>query len=234
MRAKLYGNALLVAGVICLAPVHALAQISFDGLAFSICKKISADTARLKCFDEIGAKQDQGPSPTNPSEPAKWEYETDNSPIDDSPQVSASIKGTGNSLLVFRCKEHLTEAAFLPGEFFMNGIGSSVPAIIRLNEDAPIHSTWSASTNGRAAFAPHAIDFIRSLPDGGKMFIRLTGYQGRTVDGKFDLVDVSEARSKVSDACHWSTPKSDKKTEAHSEPARDGLKKFIDGKSAEH
>jgi hypothetical protein len=59
MRAMLYGSTLLVVCVICLAPISASSQINFDGLAFSICKKITANTARLKCFDEIGAKQDR-------------------------------------------------------------------------------------------------------------------------------------------------------------------------------
>lgn len=227
IKAALKTIAAVILGSSTVAVADAQAQINFDALAFSICKKIAPDTARLKCFDEIGAKQDQKPAADAPHEPAKWEYETDTSPIDDSTQVSASLKGSDNSLLVLRCKEHRTEAAFIPGEFFMNGIGNSVPTIVRLNEDPPLHSTWSASTNGRAAFAPHAIDFIRSLPDGGKLFIRLTGFQGRTVDGKFDLADVSATKGKIEEACKWSTPKADKaETTPKKQPAkRQPLKK---------
>lgn len=201
---------LIPVAVISLLGSPASAQVDFDALAFSMCKKIAADTARLKCFDEIGAQQDQGKTETTATEPAKWEYETDKSPIDDSPQVSASLKGAGNTLLVLRCKERLTEAAFVPGQYFVNGSGNNVPAIVRLNEDSPVRTTWSASTNGSAAFAPRAIDFIRSLPDGGKLFIRITGFQGRTADGLFQLADVSTARAKIEEACHWSTPKADR------------------------
>jgi hypothetical protein len=71
-----------------------------------------------------------------------------------------------------------------------------------LNEDQPINANWIPSNNGSAAFAPQAIDFIRSLSDGESCSFGITGFEGRTAEGKFDLANVSEVRSKVRDACN--------------------------------
>jgi hypothetical protein len=79
------------------------------------------------------------------------------------------MAGTNGSLLLIRCKEHKTEVAFAPGGFFIKGSNAFIPTIIRLNEDQPINANWIPSNNGSAAFAPQAIDFIRSLSDGGKL-----------------------------------------------------------------
>jgi hypothetical protein len=95
-------------------------------LAFAICKKIPADTARLKCFDEIGAK-----TAAASDEPqlikGKWVYTESKSPVDDSPQVVAALLGDGEEkILVFRCQENHTDAVFLPGAFsFHLTIGST-------------------------------------------------------------------------------------------------------------
>ena len=55
-----------------------------------------------------------------------------------------------------------------------------------------------------------APEFMRLLTDNGKLFLRASGYQGKQADGLFNLADVSVARDKVAETCHWSTPKSAK------------------------
>jgi type VI secretion system protein VasI len=195
---------------IALALTSTAASAQFEPLAFAICKKIAADTARLKCFDEIGASQPNTEKET-PTAAAKWEIEEDKSPIDDSLQITATIKGTPTGAgLLLRCKEHKTEAAFVPAGFFIGGMGDRVPVLARLNEEKPINASWLKSSNGQATFAPNAIEFIKLLPDNGKLFLRATGFQGRQFDGLFQLADVTAVRAKIEETCHWSTPKADK------------------------
>lgn len=211
------------------------ATAQFEPLAFAVCKKITADTARLKCFDEIGGGQ-----PTtekqSPAIGAKWVIEEDKSPIDDSLQVTATIAGTPSGAgLLLRCKEHRTEAAFVPAGFFIGGLGDRIPVVMRLNEEKPVSVSWLKSSNGQAMFAPNAIEFIKLLPDNGKLFLRATGFQGQQFDGLFQLSDVTAARTKIEETCHWSTPKADRVTPAtssdgYSKPNRDSLKQLIDGK----
>lgn len=186
------------------------ARAQFEPLAFAMCKKITADTARLKCFDEIGSSRTSEADKNDPALKAEWRYVVDKSPLDDSPQVMATLKSKEGAVLVLRCKEKYTEAVFIPEGFFIGGTGNTIPVIVRIDETPPTTVQWSKSTNDRAAFAPNAIKFIRLLPDNGKLFLRATGFQGRQADGSFDLRDVSVARSKIEDACHWPTPKSDK------------------------
>jgi hypothetical protein len=59
---------------------------------------------------------------------------------------------------------------------------------------------------GGRCFAPSAIQFIRSLPDKGRLFIRATGYGGETVEGEFNLANVSDVREKISAACVGAKP----------------------------
>lgn len=211
------------------------ASAQFEPLAFAICKKIPADTARLKCFDAIGAS----PPPNSSDEPAAvqagWQYTFDKSPLDDSEQVTAVLQSKEGSGLVLRCRERRTEAVFVPAGFFVSGTGDSIPIILRINDAPPTSFSWHKSTNGSSAFAPDAIGFIRLLPDSGRLFVRATGFQGRTADGLFELGDVSSARSKIETACRWSTPKGAKLDNLKGEygkSARDGLKLLIDGKTS--
>jgi hypothetical protein len=185
-------------------PVHA----QFEPLQFAICKKVIAESDRLKCYDAIGTK----PRATS-DEPApvkgKWVYTESKSPTDDSDQVLAMLAGEPeDALLVFRCMEQRTEAVFVPPPgFFATG---RVNVLVRIDSATPDTITASVGTNNRALFISPAPEFMRLLTDNGKLFLRASGYQGKQADGLFNLADVSVARDKVAETCHWSTPKSAK------------------------
>lgn len=202
-------KAALGASLFLLASSHFVnAQGPYDPLAFAICRKIIPGDARLKCFDAIGQQQKEGEQREAPTQ--KWEMNTSASPVDDSPQVVATLGGTNGSLLVLRCKERQTEVAVSPGVGFFTSSRNAVPALIRINDQPPIQENWSPAQNNSAAFARNPIDFIRLLPDNGKLFVRLTGYEGQLGDASFQLGDVSTVRSKIEETCKWSTPKAAK------------------------
>lgn len=228
----------LVLAAIIATMFSGIAHAQFDALTYSLCRKVTSDAARLKCYDEIGASRTDRSSDNNaPTAKAEWQYTVDKSPLDDSVQVTAILQTKDGGGLVLRCKERKTEAISMPAGFFVSGTGDTIPIIIRINDDPPATFSWHKSTNGNAAFAPNAIAFIRLLPDNGKLFIRATGFQGRQADGLFDLSDVSTARTKIEEACNWSAPKPNKATASpsnsgYSKTTRDNLKKMIDKKSA--
>jgi hypothetical protein len=184
------------------------AHAQWEPLAFAICKKIQADTARLKCFDEIGAKSSGGSETAEPQPVrGRWIYTESKSPIDDSPQVSAIMQGdTPEIILVLRCQENKTEAAYLPGQFFFSTSGR-VDVLMRLNTESPITISMIPGSNNRSLFIPGAQEFMRLLPDGGKLFFRAKLNSGTQSDATFDLADVSAARDRIADTCHWTTPK---------------------------
>jgi hypothetical protein len=113
-----------------------------------------------------------------------------------------------DALLVFRCMEPRTEAVFVPPlGFFATGRAN---VLVRIDSATPDTITTSLGTNNRALFISPAPEFMRLLTDNGKLFLRALGYQGKQADGLFNLADVSVARDKVAETCHWSTPRSAK------------------------
>ena len=134
-------------------------------------------------------------------EQANWSIEETKSPTDGSPQVVAANL-VGDTVLILRCKDQTTEAAFSTQYNYLGY--KSVDLQLRIDDRNPIKEVWNASMNGRAAFAPDAIAFIQSLPDNGKLSIKTTrSTDGKVKEGNFDLGAVSEVRNKIAKACDW-------------------------------
>ena len=75
------------------------------------CKAITDDKERLRCFDGLfGATPE--PEKSEEGKQANWSIEETKSPTDGTPQVIAANL-VGNTVLILRCKEQTTEAAFL-------------------------------------------------------------------------------------------------------------------------
>jgi hypothetical protein len=164
------------------------------------CKTIADDQERLKCFDGLLGATPK-PEKSEEGKQANWSIEETNSPTDGTPQVIAA-NFVGDTVLILRCKEQATEAAFSTQ---FNYLGyKSVDVQLRINDQNPTKEIWKASMNGRAAFAPDAVAFIQSLPDNGKLSIKTTrSTDGKVKEGKFDLGAVSEVRGKIAKACDW-------------------------------
>ena len=162
-----------------LAPGAALAQAE---LMFGLCRKISDDTARLKCFDTIV------PAPQKTDQPKavqEWSIEDSKSLVDNSPEVFATLTSEdGRSELIIRCKERKIELAVLPSGLFAPGSGT---VLLQINDGPPVTASWSASSNSKGLFASNAIALIQRLPDGGKLFVRATGYSRQADDATFQL-----------------------------------------------
>ena len=175
------------------------------------CKTLTDDAQRLKCFDGLFAEKQQPP--------ATWSIEESKSPIDDSPQVTGMLYADSSTdpsslmsptVLVLRCKEKKTEA-YLGKPFTLFGANTvTVKVLVRINDDKSIETQWQPSSNGLGVFALAAVEFIRALPDNGKIFIRVTTFDGSTVDGAFTLGKVSEIRDKIAADCHWPRRRSDR------------------------
>ena len=151
-----------------------------------------AEKQRLKCFDRLFADKPNPPNAADKSANAgNWSIEESKSPTDGSPQIVAANL-VGDTVLILRCKDQTTEAAFST-EYNYLGY-RSVDVQLRINDQNPIKE--KASMNGRAAFAPDAIAFMQSLPDNGKVTIRTTRSDGKVKEGTFYLGAVSEVRNK--------------------------------------
>jgi Type VI secretion system VasI, EvfG, VC_A0118 len=165
------------------------------------CKAISNDQQRLKCFDSLFADK---PNQTKPLEKSanedNWSIEESKSSMDGSQQIVAANL-VGDTVLILRCKDQTTEAAFSTR---YNYLGSrSVDVTLRINDDKPFKQVWKASIDGRAAFASDAVEFIRMLPDNAKLFIGTSRADGKTKEANFNLGNVSDIKNKIAHACSW-------------------------------
>jgi hypothetical protein len=183
------------------------------------CKAMSNDQQRLKCFDDLFADKPSAPSNTmeQSAKHGNWQIEESKSPTDGRPQVVAANL-VGDTVLILRCKDQTTEAAVSTK---YNWLGSrSVDVTLRINEEKPFKESWKASINGRAAFAPNAVEFIQSLPDNGKLLIRTTRPDGKIKEGNFDLGPVFEVRNKIAHACDWANAPGDEPVGSIERPER--------------
>jgi hypothetical protein len=189
-------------GSIAMSPQEAPAEVKS-------CKAITDDKQRLKCFDSLFAEPSK-PQNAPEEKKANWSIDETKSPTDGSPQVVAANL-VGDVVLILRCKEQTTEAAFSTQYNYLGY--KSVDVELRINDQNPIKEVWKASMNGRAAFAPDAVAFIQSLPDNGKLSITATrSTDGKVKEGKFNLGAVSEVRDKIAKACDWTDGSVDEPT----------------------
>lgn len=106
-------------------------------------------------------------------------------------------------MLILRCKDQTTEAAFSTK---YNWLGvRSVDVTLRIDDEKPFKAVWKASIDGRAAFAPDAVEFIRMLPDNATLFIKASGPDGKTKEANYSLGLVSGIRNKIAHACDGMT-----------------------------
>lgn len=174
------------------------------------CKTLTDDAQRLKCFDGLFTEKQQQPPAAKSQPELGWSIEESKSPIDDSPQVTGMLRADGSTdgpsltpptMLVLRCQEKKTEAYLTKPLIFLGT--DPIKVLVRINDGKPIETQWHPSTNGQGVFAPAAVQFIRALPENGKLFIRATGFNGENVDGAFTLGRISEIRDKIAADCHW-------------------------------
>jgi hypothetical protein len=129
-----------------------------------------------------------------------WSIAETKSPKNDGDQLSAAMI-VGDAALILRCRNQTTEAAFSTVETYLGD--QSVTVRYRINSENPVKEVWRSSMDGRAAFAPNPMDFIRALPDSGRVFIRAAAADGQNKDANFKLSGVSEVRDKIGHACNW-------------------------------
>jgi hypothetical protein len=131
---------------------------------------------------------------------SNWSIVEDTSAAQNSPQFNAGLV-VGDAALILRCQEERTEAAFSTRGTNLGG--ENVTVRYRIDQQEPVKEIWRSSVNRRAAFAPKAEEFIRALPDNGRVFIRAIAADGNNKDANFQLAGVSEIRDKIARACNW-------------------------------
>jgi type VI secretion system protein VasI len=107
---------------------------------------------------------------------------------------------TTTPTLILRCQEKKTNA-FIGFDFYL-GIGE-VEVTTRLDKEKAKTTTWNASSDHQAVFAPNAVGFVRELAKHSSLFVRLTPYGESPVSTSFDLRGIVEAVKPLQAACGW-------------------------------
>jgi hypothetical protein len=87
------------------------------------------------------------PQADKPANEENWSIEESNSPTNGSPQVVAANLA-GDTVLILRCKDQITEAAFSTKYNYLGY--KSVDVQLQINDQNRIKEVWNASMNGRA------------------------------------------------------------------------------------
>jgi hypothetical protein len=168
---------------------------------------------RVECLDKLS--RNISPPPRQAPEADNWVVSETTSPVDYTPIVTATTaRRSGpdepSMQLSIRCRGGRTELVVTGSAVTRSGEDYTIS--YRLNDDQPVQlAAVSPSFGAGAAFKGDVVRLLQSLPEEGRISIRLTARAGGALDGYFLLGGLKTARDKVSAACRWpqaiSTPR---------------------------
>lgn len=144
-----------------------------------------------------------------------WAIKTERAAVDDSLQITAvnySAYDASNYMgltgLIARCVEGETALIFVQDDFLMADYRRNTFDITLRVDEAPAQETrWNGLTSNKGAglFGAEAENFIRTIYDAKRLFIRLTENNGQDHDATFQLAGADAAFEEVAGACGWTT-----------------------------
>ena len=167
--------------------------------------------ARLKCVDELlgemaetpGAVQSQGPN---------WVISETTSPVDYTPQISALTNARAPSRdaassLAILCHAGRTELLISTTGSWSQVAAGEVKVAYRINEEPFIEQRWKTGEKGRSlVFQGDVVRFLRSMPDGGRIFVKVYAGNAPPHESSFQLDGLEPVRRKIAAACKWPQP----------------------------
>jgi hypothetical protein len=163
---------------------------------------------RLKCVDELLQQMEEAPNRTPPPG-ANWIVSETTSPVDYKPQIAASTTARASSQdapssFAIRCRARRTELIISTTGSWKQGKDGEVKVVYRINEEPPVEQRWRVAETGRSlAFPGDVVRFLRSMPDGGQILIKV--YAGKTppYESTFQLAGLDPVRRRIAAACDW-------------------------------
>jgi hypothetical protein len=156
-----------------------------------------------------------------------WIISETTSPVDYSLQVSAtmfSITSSGNQPVSFsmHCRQGRTEVMLGITDFARYPAGAAIVLeFLVLSEEAignhTIERRWvqyrgeerrwnEINRSTDIALRSDAVSFLKLLPGGGRLFVRVKDRQGVSHDAEFNLAGLAPVRAKLAVTCKWSSP----------------------------
>jgi hypothetical protein len=169
----------------------------------------SDGAARLECVDriwrELTDESTRAPVPLGGA--GNWVISETTSPVDYSAQITAAKLSHSNvadapSAFSIRCRGQRIELSVGTVGSWRASSTDEFRVVYRVNEQPAVEERWAASAGGRAAvFRGDAIQFLRSLPDGGRITVSVFDWQGPAHEATFDLGGLDGVRQRIGAAC---------------------------------
>lgn len=82
--------------------------------------------------------------------------------------------------------------------------GRSLNVVAQMDGGPERSAKWDVSSNGKAVFLPEGVeDFLRAIPDDGKMRIAVSDATGETRETIFPTTGFAAVRAKIAEICKW-------------------------------
>jgi len=166
---------------------------------------------RLKCVDELLGEMAEKPD-TAPSQGPNWIISETTSPVDYRPQIAAlttarAASPDAPSSLAIRCRAHRTELIVSTTGSWKQVPDGEGKVVLRINEEPPVEQRWRAVETGKSlAFPGDVVRLLRSMPDGGRILVKVYAGKGLPSENTFQLDGLDSVRRKIATACNWPQP----------------------------
>jgi type VI secretion system protein VasI len=177
------------------------------------CAAMKDSVKRLECFDSLATRLGADKPSRETSEIGQWKIEKEISKIDDSANISLSLKAGQNisgwprkisrPTLFLRCKEKNIDAYvgtnMTPA--VEHGLHDATTATLRFDKDKALQEEMSESTDHNALFFKNPVDIISKMFEHGAMLFQFTPSNSSPVMTTFNLAGLKKAIQPLTEAC---------------------------------
>ena len=166
---------------------------------------------RLKCVDELLGEMAEPPDAAQSQGP-NWVISDTTSPVDYKPQISALTTARAPSRdaassLAIHCRAGRTELVISTMGSWSQAAAGEVKVAYRINEEPSIEQQWRSADAGKSlVFQGDVVRFLRSMPDGGRIIVKVYAGSAPPHESSFQLVGLEPIRRKIAAACKWPQP----------------------------
>ena len=188
------------------------AQSADDAVTrFKSCLQLDG-AARGECLEKLSQELSGASAPASaPAQPsgANWVISQTTSPIDYSPQITAAISSESAekdapSSFAIRCRGQRTELLVSTAGSWRPSNNGEFKVSYRINDQPAIEERWAAFAGGRSAFFKgDVVQFLRSLPEQGRISVSVYDWQGPAHEATFQLSGLEDVRRRIAAACKW-------------------------------
>jgi hypothetical protein len=171
------------------------------------CSRFEA-VERSKCLGEVLQEMAETPDPAQPQGP-NWIISETTSPVDYKPQIAALTTARASSqdapsALTIYCRAHRTGLTISTIGFWKQATNSELKVVYQINEQPSVEQRWTAAETGKSlAFPGDVVHFVRSMPDSGRILIKVYTGKGPPYESTFQLAGLDPVRGKIAAACNW-------------------------------